>query len=449
MIALRNVASPGSSLPVASARLLSFSLYAAPAIFHQSYCCLGRRSAEGHHDIERLTVKFRSLALLTLVEVAAMSLWFVSAAVLADMLREVQLSPFRQAALSSGVQAGFVVGALGSAILGLPDRFDPRRVLASAAVGAGLVNAVLLMVDPDSIAAILARIVTGALLAGVYPVGMKIAVGWGLKDRGFLVGVLVGGTVLGSAAPHLFALAGGTNWRLSVGVASLAAIAGGLICLAVSLGPYHGRTAKFHPRMIIVAWTNRRVRLAYAGYLGHMWELYAMWAWIATATAASYGMSLPVLEAERLAKLTAFLSIGAGGIACGLGGLVADRIGKAKLTIIAMAVSGTSAFAAAATFGGPVWVTFFIVFIWGAAIVPDSPQFSALVADASPPEQAGSLLTLQTALGFALTIGTVQVAPLIAAIFGWPLLLAALALGPALGIVAMMRLRSLTSAFGT
>jgi MFS family permease len=393
-------------------------------------------------------VKFRSLALLTLAEVSAMSLWFVSAAVLADMLREVQLSPFRQAALSSGVQAGFVIGALGAAILGLADRFDPRRVLASAAVGAGFVNAVLLTVDPGSIVAILARIATGALLAGVYPVGMKIAVGWGLKDRGFLVGVLVGGTVLGSAAPHSFALAGGTDWRLSVGVASLAAIAGGLMCLAVSLGPYHGRTAKFHPRMITVAWTNRRVRLAYAGYLGHMWELYAMWAWIAAATAVSYGVSLPMLEAERLAKLTAFLSIGAGGIACGIAGLVADRIGKANLTIIAMAISGVSALAAASTFGGPIWVTFVIVVIWGASIVPDSPQFSALVADASPPEQAGSLLTLQTALGFALTIGTVQVTPLVAATFGWPLLLAALALGPAFGIVAMMRLRSLMSASG-
>jgi MFS family permease len=413
--------------------------------------CAPKRFNESYYGlrIEHLTVKFRSLALLTLAQVAALSLWFVSAAVLADVLREVELSPFRQAALSSGVQAGFVLGALGSAVLGLADRFDPRRVLATAAVSAGFVNAILLIVDPGSIIAIVARIATGALLAGVYPVGMKIAVGWGLKDRGFLVGVLVGGTVLGSAAPHLFALAGGTAWRLCVGLASLAAIAGGLICLVVSLGPYHGRAAKFHPGMITVAWTNRRVRLAYAGYLGHMWELYAMWAWIATATAASYGFSLPTLEAERLAKLTAFLSISVGGIACGFGGLVADRIGKANLTIVAMMASGISALAAAATFGGPVWVTFVIAVIWGAAIVPDSPQFSALVADASPPEQAGSLLTLQTALGFALTIGTVQVAPFVAVIFGWPVLLAVLALGPAFGIVAMMRLRSLTFPFGS
>jgi len=388
-------------------------------------------------------MKFRSLALLMLAEVAAMSLWFVSAAVLPDMLREAALTPVRQAALSSGVQAGFVIGALGSAALGLSDRFDPRRVFAVAAIAAGLVNAVLLIAPPGSLIAIAARIGTGALLAGVYPVGMKIAVGWGLKDRGFLVGALVGAVTLGSASPHLLALGGGADWRLSVAAASLLAAAGGLLVLATSLGAYHGVAAKFDPRAIAAAWTNRRVRLAYAGYLGHMWELYAMWAWIAAATAVSYQNALPALPAENLAKLTTFLSITAGGIACVFAGLIADRIGKANTAIIAMAVSGTAAIATALTFGGPVWLTFAIVIVWGAAILPDSAQFSALVADAVPPEQAGSLMTFQTALGFALTIATVQFTPLVAATLGWPALLAGLALGPVFGIVAMLRLRAM------
>ncbi len=372
-----------------------------------------------------------------------MALWFVSAAILPDMLREVEVSPFRQAALSSGVQAGFVIGALTSAILGLADRFDPRRVFAACAIGAGLVNAVLLIAVPGGIAAIAARVATGALLAGVYPVGMKIVVGWGREDRGFLVGALVGALTLGSAAPHLIALTGGADWKFTVAVASIAAAAAGVLCLAVSLGPYHGVAAKFDPRVITAAWTNRRVRLAYAGYLGHMWELYAMWAWIAVAAAASYGATLPELEAERLAKITAFTAIGAGGIACALAGRVADRIGKAEVTIIAMALSGSAAVAAAATFGGPVWITFAVVVLWGAAIVPDSAQFSALVADASPPEQAGSLMTFQTALGFALTFVTVQVTPVFALTFGWPAVFVALAFGPAFGIAAMVRLRSM------
>ena len=387
--------------------------------------------------------KVRSFALLMLAEVAAMSLWFVSTAVLPDMLREVTLSPGQQAALTSSVQAGFVIGALGSAVFGLADRFDPRRVFAVSAIGAGLVNAALLVVDPGSVIAVFARVVTGALLAGVYPVGMKIAVGWGVKDRGFLVAVLVGAVTLGSGAPNLIAFIGGADWRASVAAASLIAGAGGLLALAVSLGPYHGLATKFDPRVITAAWTNRRVRLAYAGYLGHMFELYAMWAWIAAAAAISYGASLPALQAESLAKLTAFLSIAAGGVMCVFAGFAADRIGKAETAIIAMVVSGTCAIATALTFGGPVWLTFVIVIIWGAAVLPDSAQFSALVADASPPEQAGSLLTFQTALGFALTILTVQFTPLIAAALGWPVLLAGLAVGPAYGIVAMARLRAI------
>jgi len=157
----------------------------------------------------------------------------------------------------------------------------------------------------------------------------------------------------------------------------------------------------------------------------------------------SYGMHMPAVQAEPLAKLTAFLSIAAGGVACALAGIAADRIGKAQITIIAMAVSGTCAVLAALSFGGPVWLTFVIVLVWGTAILPDSAQFSALVADFSPPEQAGSLLTFQTALGFALTIVTVQFTPLVAATLGWPVLLAGLALGPVFGIAAMHRLRSM------
>ena len=386
--------------------------------------------------------KFRSISLLLIAEVAAMSLWFVSAAVLPDMLREAALSSFRQAALSSGVQAGFVVGALTSAVLGLADRFDPRRVFAVSAICAGLANATLLVSIPGSFPAIAARVATGALLAGVYPVGMKIAVGWGQKDRGFLVGALVGALTLGSASPHLIALAGGANWRLTVAIASAASVAAGLLCLAtVSLGPHHGVAARFDPKVIATAWTNRRVRFAYAGYLGHMWELYAMWAWIAAATAASYSTSLPTSEALQLSKLTAFIAIGAGGIACAFAGSIADRIGKAEVTIVAMALSGSSALAAALTFGGPIWITFAIVVLWGLTVIPDSAQFSALVADASPPQQAGSLMTFQTALGFALTFATVQITPVLAARFGWPPVLAGLAIGPALGIGAMMRLR--------
>lgn len=387
--------------------------------------------------------KRRSVGILLLAEMAAMSLWFISSAILPDMLREVTISPTRQAALSSAVQAGFVIGALFSAFFGLADRFDPRRVFAVAALSAAIVNLTLLVSSPDSLLAIGARFLTGALLAGVYPVGMKIVVGWGHQDRGFLVGLLVGALTLGSALPHLIAFTGGANWRLAIVVASAASAFAGVLALSLDLGPYHGKAARFNPRVVITAWTNRRVRLAYAGYLGHMWELYAMWAWIGAATAVSYGYSLPQSTALSLSKLTAFAAIGIGALTSILAGFVADRLGKAEVTIAAMTLSGLSAILTALTFGGPVWVTFVIVLIWGMTVIPDSAQFSALVADASPAEQAGSLMTLQTALGFALTFATVQITPTFVAWFGWPPVLASLALGPVFGVVAMYRLRAL------
>jgi MFS family permease len=387
--------------------------------------------------------KWRSVAILFLSQVLAMSLWFVSAAVLVDLTREIDLVPWRQAALSSAVQAGFVAGALAFAIFGWSDRYDPRRVFAIAAVAGGFVNALLLVVPADSNAAIVVRFATGALLAGIYPVAMKMVVGWGLRDRGFLVGTLVGALTLGSASSHLFAWFGGSDWRATVIVASLASVVAGLLCLASRLGPYHGAASRFDPGAILLAWTNRRVRLAFAGYLGHMWELYVMWSWVGVAAAVSYRASLPGDDAEALAKLTAFVAIAAGGLASIAAGFAADRVGKANVAQWAVAISGTAAIATALTFGGPPWLTFLVVIVWGLAVVPDSAQFSALVADAAPPEKAGSLLAFQTALGFTLTFFTVQAAPMAAASFGWPVVLAALALGPVVSVIAMARLKAM------
>ena len=399
-----------------------------------------REPATGDGDGE---TKWRSVTILFVSQVFAMSLWFVSAAVLPEMVREFDLSPWRQAALSSAVQAGFVIGAIAFAIFGWSDRYDPRRVFALAAITGGLVNALLLVIPADANAAIALRLVTGALLAGVYPVAMKIVVGWGLRDRGFLVGALVGALTLGSASPHLMAYLGDSDWRTTVLLSSLAAIFAGAMCLWAGLGPYHGTATRFDPRAILLAWTNRRVRLAFAGYLGHMWELYVMWAWIGVVAAASYEASLPAGEAAAMAKLTAFAAIAAGGLASIAAGFAADRVGKATVAQWAVASSGTAAIATALTFGGPPWLTCLIVIVWGLAVVPDSAQFSALVADAAPPEKAGSLLAFQTALGFTLTFFTVQAAPMAAAQYGWPAVLAALAIGPIVSVIAMARLKAM------
>ena len=382
-----------------------------------------------------------SLSLLVVGAMCGMSPWFASAAVLPDMAREGTIDAVHQALLSSAVQAGFVIGALVVSISGIADRLDPRRVFASAAAAAAIANASLLLAPIGGDLAVLARFFTGAFLAGVYPVGMKIAVGWGQRDRGLLVGLLVGALTVGSASPSLAAYLGGTAWRSAIVATSLLAALGGLAVLAARLGPHHARAPRFEPGAIRLAWRDRRIRHAYLGYFGHMWELYAMWAWVGTAAAASYAMRMETVAAESLGKLTAFLAIGLGAFVCVPAGWMGDRTGKAEVTILAMLASGAAALLTAATFGGPVWLTFVLVIVWGLAVIPDSAQFSAIVADAAPPHLAGSLLTFQTALGFALTIVTVQVTPLAAAAFGWPVVLAALAIGPAVGVVAMLPLR--------
>lgn len=386
--------------------------------------------------------KRRSIALLVLAQVLAMSLWFVSAAILPDLAAEGGLDPGRAAALSSAVQIGFVFGALALSLHGTADRFDPRMVLAAAALAGAAANLALLAAPVGGAAQIGLRAITGACLAGVYPVGMKIAVGWGTHDRGLLVGLLVGALTVGSALPHLLAVFGGADWRTTVVAASaLAAVGGGLV-RGTRLGPHHARAAGLDPGALRLAWTDRRVRLAFAGYLGHMWELYAFWAWIGAAAAVGMAAQLGA-DAGTAARILAFSAIALGGLFCVPAGWLADRVGRARVAQGSMLVSGSAAIATALAFGGPTWLFVLVVLVWGAAVIPDSAQFSALVADAAPPDRAGSLMTFQTALGFTLTFFTVQVVPGVAASIGWPLTLALMAIGPAVGVDAMRRLISL------
>ena len=386
--------------------------------------------------------KRRAIILLCLAVIFGMSPWFATGAAVMDIARERGIGPGMQALLASAVQAGFVIGAFSFAVAGIADRFDPRRVMALAALANAVTTALLLVVPPGTPGSVLLRLITGAGFAGIYPVGMKVMVGWGQRDRGFLVGMLVGALTFGSALPHLAAYFGAASWRTVVVVAALASLAGAGLALMLRVGPYHVRAQSFDFHAIRLMWTNRHIRAATGGYLGHMWELYALWSWIGVIAATSYGAAnLAPARAESLAALTAFGAVAIGAGLCLPAGRLADRFGKARIAAGAMWLSGAAGLATALAFGGPVWLVMALLLIWGATIIPDSAQFSALIADHAPPQVVGSLMAMQTALGFTLTIATVQLTPVLAAAVGWPVTLAVMALGPALGIRALRMVR--------
>ncbi len=383
--------------------------------------------------------KRASVAVLIVTQIAVLSLWFSSAAVLPEMAREAGLSAARLAWLSTAVQIGFGAGALIYGLLGFADRYDPRRVFLFSTFAAAGANLALLAVPIGSWEAIALRGLTGAALAGVYPVAMKIATGWGKTDRALLIGLLVGALTIGSASPHLISFIGGAEWRLTIWASTLLAAAGGCAILTVGLGPHHATAPRLDISAIALVWTDRRIRLAVIGYIGHMWELYAFWAWVAVFATGSYALAGEA-GAGGMGKLTAFAAIALGGLACVPAGWAADRIGRARVAQLCLIASGGAALASALLYGGPAWPMMAVLIVWGIAIVPDSALYSTMVADAAPPERAGSLLTLQNALGFLFTAMTVQLPPALAALIGWPWVLAIMSLGPAVGIRAMQLL---------
>jgi MFS family permease len=387
---------------------------------------------------------YRQRALIAFVEVLGLSVWFSATAVVPSVRLEWGIGSAASLWLTAAVQIGFAVGAVASAVLNLVDRALPQYLLAASALCAATCTAALAFLATGLGSAIPLRFLTGMFLAGVYPVGMKLMASWSESaDRGRSFGILLGALTLGSALPHLISGFGPLPWRTMMGVASALAAAGALVAFAlVRPGPrVQVRATTPNPRYAIAIFAQRGPRLACLGYFGHMWELYALWTWLAMFVLTGRGLRGNASASST--GLITFVTIGiAGTIGCLLGGWASDRFGRPATAVTALLVSGTCCVASPMFFMAPTVVLVAFLFVWGAAVIADSGVFSTSLTETTDPHFVGTALTTQTAIGFLLTVVPIQLVPLAADLIGWQYVFLLLAPGPVLGAVAMSALRA-------
>jgi len=381
--------------------------------------------------------------LVALVLVLAMAVWFSASAVVPALAIRWHLSAGGAAWMTVPVQAGFVLGAVGSAVLGLADRIRPHLLVAGGAAGAAGCTLAMALFAAGPLAAVPLRFATGVFLAGVYPVCMKLMASWSPPaGRALAMGALIGCLALGSALPHLIDGLGRLNWRAVLAAAAATAFAAAIIAAAlVRPGPqFPARGAAGRGRYALEMFADRGPRLVSLAYFGHMWELYALWTWLPTFLAVSRTATTG-LPAPGDSGIDTFVAIGVAGLAgCLLGGWAADRLGRAATAAAALLVSGACCVLSPMFFtAGRPWLLAFTA-VWGAAVIADSGVFSTLLSELADRRYVGTALTTQTAIGFLLTIVTIQAIPLTAAVTGWRYAFVALAAGPMTALPALAAL---------
>jgi MFS family permease len=384
--------------------------------------------------------RWRTLGLLSLAELLGMSLWFGASAVSGQLGARWSLDAAQAGWLTTVVQLGFVVGTAFSAMLNLADVIPSRRLFASSALAGAAVNAAILIAPSYAIALAL-RFLTGFCLAGVYPPAMKMIATWFKSQRGLAIGTIVGALTVGKATPYLVHAIPNVGVDTVILTASAGAVLAAIVvALAFREGPYPFAPRPFSWGLVATVMREREWRLATGGYLGHMWELYAFWTWIPAFLAASAAVSTNNHESAGMVSLIAFGTIAVGGAGCVWGGLYADRNSREKLVTISLIVSGTCSLIVGLFFGMSLWILAPVALVWGFFVVADSAQFSALVTESVPGHAVGTALTVQTSLGFLLTMVTIQGIPLVAARIGWQWAFALLAIGPVVGIASVRSL---------
>jgi MFS family permease len=386
----------------------------------------------------------RQRTLIALVQVLGLSAWFSATAVVPSLRSEWGLGATASVWLTASVQVGFVVGAIISTVFNLADRTTPQNLLAASALGAAACTAALALLVTGLGAAVPLRFLTGMFLAGVYPVGMKLMASWSASsDRGRSFGVLLAALTLGSALPHLISGLGPLPWRTVMLAAAALTAAGAVVALAVLRpGPHLAvRAITPNPRYALALLAERGPRLVSLGYFGHMWELYALWTWLSIFVVA--GREERGDAAAASTGFIAFVAIGvAGALGCLLGGWASDRFGRPPAAVAALVISGTCCIASPIFFAAPTSVLVAFLLVWGAAVIADSGVFSTALSEMTDPRFVGTALTAQTAIGFLLTVVTIQFVPVVADLIGWQYAFLLLAPGPLIGAVAMSALHA-------